>query len=159
MTATYDEAEDTCIALFEEEFLPAATIILGYAPEIYHQKRQFREPPLNSEKADVYFSFHITEAGQGTLNRPGSRRFDREGFVNARIRVPVDVGDNAYNLCRSLAIAAVDVFEGVTTPNDIEFRNAKLFSPRPDPGVRSTPAIQDWHQFTVTAELFFDIVK
>lgn len=144
MSATVEEATDEVFALFRTYWLEnTPTLNNGQAPEIRWQGVAYRDVPKLP-----YSLASIVDVGRPLETIADSEnvaRFQRSGFVNVQVRVPLGEGD-AFGI--RLATVARNAFERRPTDSGLFFFDCEIH--------RHTESETDpYAQFTVTANFSY----
>lgn len=120
MPATMDQARNEINGIFNQYWISYAEPLAGYIPEVRWGGTEIGDLP-KAHKAWARVNIQHTQSDQKSLGAPGTRRFERWGYVTAQIFTPLSEGQG-LSLSEQLVIIARNAFEGNSTPSGVWFR-------------------------------------
>ena len=124
MVATLTEARDDINTRFQTDWNSLSSAAAGYTPEIRWEGTEIGSLP-DASLAWARVSIKHTQSNQMSLGSPGTRRFERWGYVTVQIFTPLSRGQG-LSLSEQLATIARNAFEGQTTPKAVWFRRVTV---------------------------------
>jgi hypothetical protein len=150
LSATYKQARDEMLALFNAAWSVETLTVLDEIPEIRWQGKEKKELPSREDfwcristqsvyESQITLSENVTELG--------SRRYESSGLVFVQIFCP-KVKKDSYEKGILLAEIAKNAFRGKkTSPGNVWFRNVRINNVEPE---------ELWYRFNVIAEFEYD---
>lgn len=148
MVATLTQARDDINTRFQTDWNSLSTAVAGYIPEVRWEGTEVGDLP-NSSHAWARVSIKHTQSDQKSLGLPGTRRFERWGYVTVQVFTPLSRGQG-LSLSEQLVTIARNAFEGQTTPNAVWFRKVT---------VKEIGVDGPWENTNVIASFCYDEIR